>query len=54
MFALYHIQDKQYKALFERLSQREELVFGNTAGPEVDLEDVGSSRLPQTKVSLER
>lgn len=25
----------------ERLSQREELVYGNNAGPEVDLEDVG-------------
>lgn len=34
------MQDKQYKALWERLVQREELVFGNTAGPEVDQEDV--------------
>lgn len=36
------MQDKQYRALLERLIQREELVYGNSAGPEVDLDDVSS------------
>ncbi|KAK9812030.1 hypothetical protein WJX73_010219 [Symbiochloris irregularis] len=37
---VFRIADKQYVALLERLRQREEVVFGNNAGPEVDLEDV--------------
>ena len=36
------MQEKQYVALLERLKQREELVYGNNAGPEVDLEDVSA------------
>ena len=40
MTACLFLQAKEYETLLERLRAREELIYGNLDGPEIDIDDI--------------
>lgn len=49
---IFSVQPGQYETQLNRLTEREHLVHGNSAGPPVDLDDVCSAATSQTQESI--